>query len=854
MLLAASLSWSASYHFAADGDDSRTAAQARSQATPWKSLSKIASLTLAGGDSILLRKGDVWREPLILSKSGVRFNPVIITSYGTAAALPEIRGTVSVQGTLNGSIWESTLPTGVNIGSIFLDGTPLPISRYPDTGWMQASSVSGMTGLTSSTLAAQSWTGSSIHMRTAMWTLETNRIANQTGAQVTFAKNSVYSPPAQVYFFLTNHPNDLSATPSWSFSSATRSLRWKASGGSIEAATIPTLVDLMGASFVRVQALRLFGATVQGIKTNGTGIEIYDCEILYPGMFGVYMGSGREADVSGNRIVGAGNDALFLNGPRNSAQRNNIKRIALTPFLTPEGMGDGCCGGYGILVQGDSARILRNNIDSIGYNGIGFGGLHSTVDENDVAHTCMTTDDCSGIYTITGYVGTEYKVGSLGSVVRRNIVHDVVGSLGGWANPKPASQGIYLDDGSHDIRVDSNVVFNANYGLYLHNTQRVQAKGNVFYGNYKSPVLLTHDGLAGPADMKDNVLSQNLMVGLLGQGQHSDASVLQPQTMPLATFTDNTSCFDHLLYSECRISNRLVWSRFGYDTTKSLFGAESQKSGTFDTTIWGWNASSFQVTLTRDTGAACAKKACLQVNSSKSTDNTFQVYGNILPVVKGQLYRLTFRAKGFRNGVRLTPSLRHARRSWEPMGYSSGLALDSEWSRYEIYLRADDTEDSARIDFTTRSADSGYWLDEVSFRSVPENLLQGLTSSRLQVNISPLSAAGSTLAGNWMDAQGRTLPSTPELAPWQGLVAFPFTGWLPVGIASKATEGLHASRTGRTWIIRGITSPASLVDLRGRLLARLEPDAMGKATWTAPTGTRLCYLRAEGRSQALVTP
>lgn len=854
LLAGTTLSWSASYHFAADGDDARSAAQARSAATPWKSLSKISSLTLSAGDSILLRKGDVWREPLVLKQSGVRFNPILVASYGTAAALPEIRGTIEVQGTSDGTLWSASIASGTSVGSVFLDGIPLPISRYPDTGWMVASAVSGLTGITSPALAAQDWTGASVHLRTAMWTLETNRIATQSGSQVTFAKNTVYGPPAGVSFFLTNHPNAMGATPSWSFSATAQTLRWKASGGKVEAATVPTLVNLMGASFVRIQGLRLFGATLQGIKANGTAIEVYDNEILYPGMFGVYMGSGREADISGNRIVGAGNDALFLNGPRNSAQRNNIRRSAVTPFLTPEGMGDGCCGGYGILVQGDSARILRNNIDSTGYNGIGFGGIHSTVDENDVAHSCMTTDDCAGIYTIGGYVGNSYKIGSTGSTVRRNIVRDVVGALGGWAKAKPASQGIYLDDGSQHIRVDSNVVTNATNGIFLHNTQNVLVRGNVLYGNHISPILLYHDGLAGPSDMKDNLIDGNLLVGLLGQGQFSDGSIIQPQTMPLASFERNTSCFDHLLYSECRLSNRLVWSRFAYDTSASPFGPETQKSGSFDTTVWGWSASAWQVKLTRDSGSLCFRKGCLQVNSVGASDNTFQVYGNVVPVKKDQLYRLTFLAKGKRFGLRLTPTLRHARNSWEAMGYSSGLSLDTAWSRYEVYMRATETEDTARIDFMTQSIDSGYWLDEVSFRSVPETMLQGLSPSRLLVNSSPLPGTGSPLSGNWMNASGQALAASPSLSPWQGLVAFPYQGWLPIGLEQAKPPALRATRSGHSWLLQGLQGPATIVDARGRLLARLEPDAQGSATWTAPNGARLCFLNASGRSQVLVTP
>jgi parallel beta-helix repeat protein len=850
------LPWAATYHFAADGDDTRTASQAGNPATPWKSLSKVASLTLKPNDSLLLRKGDVWRESLVIRQSGGKYQPIVISSYGVGTALPELRGTIAVQGTSDGSFWSTIVPKGLAVKTVFRDNLPIPISRYPDTGWIFASAVIGATGLSATELATRDWTGASIHLRTAMWTLETNEIATQSGGQVTFARNAIYNPPAKVGFFLTNHPLAQSpSTPSWSFAKASGTLRWNGSASAVEAAVLPTLLNLDGSHHIRVQGLRFFGATLHAIKADGNGIEVFDCQILYPGMFGVRITSGREGDVSGNRIVGSGNDAIYLNGPAHKAQRNTILRTAATPFLTPDGMGDGCCGGYGILAQGDSAIVARNVIDSTGYNGAGFMGRSSLVEENEISHSCMVTDDCAGLYTITGFSGSAFKTGAMGSVVRRNIVRDVVGSLAGWADAVAASQGIYLDDGSHDIRVDSNVVSGATNGLYLHNTQRVQVKDNLFYGNRISPVLMTHDGLAGTSDMKDNLLTGNLMTGLVGQGAWSDASLLQAQDLPLATFQGNTSCLDHLLHVECRLDNRLLWERFRYDTAKAPFGPETPGSAHFDITVWGWGAYPWQTEFTRDSGKACAKGGCMRVATAKVTESNAMVYGGVVPVQKGTLYRLRFSAKGSRPGQRLTPTLRHARNSWAAMGYASGLMLDTAWNRYELYMRADVTEDTARIDFTSQSRDSLYWLDEVSFRSVPDSMVQGLESSRLVVNPTPISTS-SPIPGSsaWMDPWGNALNSSLSLAPWQAKVIFPSQGSVVIGIATKATKSLLATRNGRAWTLSGLTSPTSIIDAQGRLLARLEPDSQGRAVWTAPAGQRMCFLHTAGRSQALVTP
>jgi parallel beta-helix repeat protein len=851
LLLCASLTKAASYHFAADGNDTRTPAQAVSDATPWKSLSKLAFVTLQPGDSILLRKGDVWREALSIQQSGTLSRPIVLTSYGSGTVLPELRGTIELQGVTDGSLWSTAVPSKQNVGSVFVDGKPLPISRFPDTGWITAASVTGLASLSAPALAAKDWTGASIHLRTAMWTLETNRIGQQSGSQITFAKNSIYTPPAKVGFFLTNHAYALGNAPAWAFAQSTATLRWNGTSGKVEAAVLPTLLDLRGSSHIRIEGIRFFGAQTQAILADATGLEIHHCEILYPGMFGVYMASGREAEISNSTMIGAGNDALFLNGPKSVVQNNHIFRSAVTPFLTPNGMGDGCCGGYGILAQGDSSHVAGNIIDSTGYNGVGFFGISSVVEENDIGHSCMVTDDCAGIYTING----EYaKPGASRSIVRRNVVHDVVGALGGWGDAVAASQGIYLDDGSHDIRVDSNVVSGATNGLYLHNGLRDTIRDNIFYGNRVSPILMAHDGLAGAGDMKDNLFAGNLMVGLIGQGAHSDATIQQTQALPLATFHSNTTCLDHLLHVECRYDDKLSWERFGYDTTKASFGPEAPGSASFDTTVWGWGAYPWQTEFTRDSGAACAKgSGCMKVSTDKVTESNAMVYGGVVAVQQGKLYRLSFRARGNHPGQRMTPTLRHARGSWSAMGYASGLMLDTAWSRYELYMRADVTEDTARVDFTSRSLDSLWWLDDVSFRSVPETFVQGLTASHLFANPTEVTTSTS-LTGTWMDATENALGTSVPLASWQGVVAFPFQGKAATGLTNMATPAFRALRFGRTWTLTNLKGPARIVGADGSIIALLTPNADGRADWVAATGNHLCFLHANGRSQTLVTP
>jgi parallel beta-helix repeat protein len=62
------------------------------QALPWKTLSKVNSVNLQPGDSVLLKRGDVWRESLFVLRSGAQGNPLSFGAYGSGA-LPVIEGT-----------------------------------------------------------------------------------------------------------------------------------------------------------------------------------------------------------------------------------------------------------------------------------------------------------------------------------------------------------------------------------------------------------------------------------------------------------------------------------------------------------------------------------------------------------------------------------------------------------------------------------------------------------------------------------------------------------------------------------------------------------------------------------------
>ena len=66
--------------------------------TPWQTISKVNGSSFSPGDSVLFKRGDTWRETLIVPSSGVSGNPITFGAYGSGNA-PIINGAELLSGT-----------------------------------------------------------------------------------------------------------------------------------------------------------------------------------------------------------------------------------------------------------------------------------------------------------------------------------------------------------------------------------------------------------------------------------------------------------------------------------------------------------------------------------------------------------------------------------------------------------------------------------------------------------------------------------------------------------------------------------------------------------------------------------
>jgi len=194
------------YHVSTSGLDSNNGT---SQATAFKSVSKVNSLNLVAGDSVLFKCGDTWQgESLDISKSGTTANKITFGSFPTAncANKPVLSGSKSITGwTATSSrpgVFEANLSSGSNMGNfpngingIFKNNERLQFGRTPNInaasgGYTPITAQNSGNQVTIAGLPNKNWTGASVHIMGMRWYILNRTITGNNGNTLNLNANA----------------------------------------------------------------------------------------------------------------------------------------------------------------------------------------------------------------------------------------------------------------------------------------------------------------------------------------------------------------------------------------------------------------------------------------------------------------------------------------------------------------------------------------------------------------------------------------------------------------------------------------------------------------------------------------
>ncbi|MEJ7589106.1 MAG: right-handed parallel beta-helix repeat-containing protein [Ferruginibacter sp.] len=495
---------------------------------PWKTVSKVnrSFALLFPGDQILFKKGHTFYGSLIVARSGTLQNNIVLGSYGSGRK-PVISGFTTATGftKAGASLWQSEVISEANKPNmVTLKGIAIPMGRFPNSGYLTIHSSKGDSSITDNKLANKpDWTGAEVIIRKRHWILSRDIISRHSDSTIIYKGNSGYESKVGYGYFIQNSVSALDSKNEWYFDNLTKRLIVFSATPpqAVKLASKDTLLNIGQYDHITVEGIAFEGAniaavTIGSLNNQAKNNVLINCDFNFSGRDAIYAINNINCSVikctinhcwnNGILFAYVGGKSLYTNVSNNVIK--NIGYVAGMGYMNAKGSYNTSY--TGVSVSGDHALIQYNLIDTIGYNAINYYYDSSQVKYNRINYYCFVKDDGAGIYTWTGYTGIPRYAGRK---VTGNIILNGIGAGKGTADGANAVQGIYLDDGTTGVIVDSNGVSNMAYGgIYVHNTQNAVITNNVVYNCKVTQLLIVHDNTSPNSPVRNLVLQNNQFI------------------------------------------------------------------------------------------------------------------------------------------------------------------------------------------------------------------------------------------------------------------------------------------------------------------------------------------------------
>lgn len=483
--------FSRAYFVKAGGNDSN---DGQSDATAWKTISKVNTVALSAGDIIQFKCGDTFAGTITPQTAGVTY-----TSYSTGAR-PIISGLVQVTGwtLISPNIYEATVPGGLpTLNMVVINGVPTPMGRTPNANaanagyWVYQSYVN-FTSITSSSLTGQpNFSGADLVVRKQPYTTARVLIASHVGNTLNFSIPTGSSFGAGNGFFIENSPLTLDQQGEWYYNPATQKLRifYNSTPPTIQASTINTLVNISNRTNLVFNNLNFQGSEQIAMFLNiATNCMINNCTFQYIGETAIWYQGSSNLTVQGCTFRDVNMIGINHTGTNNMSgvtiQNDTMRNIGMQPgMISKSTIYQESSSSCGINAFVGNMLIQRNVFDSIGYCAIALrtNFNNQIIRNNIVTNYCGVKSDGGGIYN----AGVRLNpVPATPTIIDGNIVGKTLNSTGGTTNSTDLQTiGIYLDASSTNVQVTNNTVYEAWKGIFLSQSQYVTVTGNTIYNS-----------------------------------------------------------------------------------------------------------------------------------------------------------------------------------------------------------------------------------------------------------------------------------------------------------------------------------------------------------------------------------
>ena len=354
------------YYVDATGGDN--GASGTSEQSPWQTIEHVANEltdgTIVAGDTVHFKRGETWRETLIVDASGLASLPITLTSYGD---LSESRPLISCANDITDELWQGITANG-GFEQANDSVTPTDFAGWTIAGFSSGDAVTQGVGRQSdkAIMLGVAPSGGAVGVQTAPWHMQEDVSYSGSG----YLKLEALSPSAVIKLYLyTTTPNSLEQPrqyldsngvwQDWSSTSRQPFQTITNLSSTWQSFTIPSFTGIQGdTTYLRIDVINA-GATVLVddvmITKDGTDYWTVARGSFVPKILiedGTRLAFGAEWDeqFSWHSVGGASAFTRYLAAPGDSPANHTIEVGARR---------------VGILIQGQSYLVI-DDIDVSG--------------------------------------------------------------------------------------------------------------------------------------------------------------------------------------------------------------------------------------------------------------------------------------------------------------------------------------------------------------------------------------------------------------------------------------------------------------------------------------------------------
>jgi len=440
-------------------------------------------------------------------------------SYGHSGTKPVISGFTEVTDwtQINDTIWESTnaVSTLDYLNIVLINGRNIPMGRIPNDGEVYAvdAVVNDSYIVASELTGTPDYTGAQIVIRKNAYAWQTANITSQSTDTLYYTDvySSDYVVDVNDGFFIQSDSSTLDVQNEWYYNTSTKKLQIYSTiePTDVKVPTVANLVSSDTKNYITFKNIAFEGANEFAIIIDESDyVTIDNCNINNIGWNGFYSLLSDYPTVKNSSFSNCNFSAIFdYQADGSEGTGSLITNNTIDSTFLNIGIGNKYYMPGAIQTNSESSLVRYNRITNSGKEAIKVQSNVAQVKNNFINNSLLKVTDGGGIYT----AGNKTNL-----VIDGNIVLNSLGSnLGIASTTFRGAVGIYLDEGTSNVRVSNNTVANSDRGIYIHSSSSVYAENdtvenNTVFNNTHSALYFQNDDASG--QILNNIVNNNQFV------------------------------------------------------------------------------------------------------------------------------------------------------------------------------------------------------------------------------------------------------------------------------------------------------------------------------------------------------